>query len=40
MHVELWAISLIGHTSSNSVFPIVLRMLPGIIVRMSVWFQL
>jgi hypothetical protein len=38
IHVELWAISLIGHTSSNSVFPVVLRMLPGIIVHMSVWF--
>jgi len=24
MHVELWAVSLIGHISSNSVFPVIL----------------
>ena len=30
----------IGHTSSDSVLPVVLRILHGIIVRTSVWFQL
>ena len=31
---------LTGYTSSNSVFPVILKTLHGIIVRMSVWFQL